>query len=126
MTTWAKQGGLLIGPGLVENLFGDPDSLKVGWGPKLVVAFVEGIPEDVRAKAIKSLLCFNFLKWISPSADCKNCGVSRSIIWRWRFQRLFYSSHHLISFPHKLEQLICHLSYIQTWNLLRESRAWLM
>ena len=49
-----------------EPIWGDPDSLKVCWGPKLVVAFVEGIPEDVRAKAIKSLFCFNFLKWISP------------------------------------------------------------
>ena len=51
--------------------------------------------------AAKSIIppCFisiarNRFSW----ADCKNFRVSRSIIWLCRFQRLFYSPHHLISF----------------------------
>ena len=59
--------------------------------------------------------------------DCKNCGVSRSIIWLCHLQRLFYSSHHLISFSQQNKlgehwQLACSIFIIQkVWGLSKQS-----
>ena len=89
----------------------------------LFVCFVGNSLEPYCNAFIKKIIFIagNRFSW----TDCKNCGVSRSIIWLCHLQRLFYSSHHLISFSQQNKlgehwQLACSIFIIQkVWGLSR-------
>ena len=89
----------------------------------LFVCFVGNSLEPYCNAFIKKIIFIagNRFSW----TDCKNCGVSRSIIWLCHLQRLFYSPHHLISFSQQNKlgehwQLACSIFIIQkVWGLSR-------